>query len=117
MKLVHAFDHGDRLQPVIGAVCEFRPVVAMCDIDDGLAHQPGLSFGMDVRRKRESVNCVVVLNEIDLLNEEGWRLHDSALSAQKTAVRGINVDLSLKKSYALLPRLHFINVNRRSLDP
>lgn len=68
----------------------------MHNVDDGPSHNASLGFRVDVHREREGLHVGVVLPELDVLDEEGGRLHDAAFGANQRARVCVEVDAAFE---------------------
>src|SRR4051794_28098284 len=95
-KLVRAVGQYARLRPRSGIAGKSRFVVAMRDIDDGLAHNAGLSLRVHMSWEGESIESGVVLHKIDLLDEKRRGFYDASLRTNQLPGRCIHVDSSFE---------------------
>src|SRR6266404_2977258 len=79
--------------------------VAMENIYDGAAHHARHRGGVHLHRQREVTDIAVVLHELNLLDEERWRLYEGAFGATQRPRHRVQVNPALEEPRHLAARL------------
>src|SRR5260221_13923962 len=82
-----------------------RLVVAMEDVDDGAAYHARHRGGVHLHRQREVTDIAIVLHELNLLDEERWRLHQRAFGATQRPRHRVKVNPAFEEARYLAARL------------
>src|SRR5271170_8076102 len=91
-------------------------VVTLINVYDGTSDDASTGFGVDVYRKSKRANICVILNKIDFLDEERWRLDRPTLYSGQAAGVRVNPNATLEQASAFLARLHLVSVHRASFQ-
>ncbi len=93
-----------------GGVCF---IVRMDDVHNRTAGHPSFGNRVDMNRKAEAGDLVIVLHKSDLFHEDGGGFHQRTLRPGKRAVLRVEVDAAFEQSGAFLDRPYRVGVKAR----